>query len=65
MRTVHIGIGHDDDLAVAQAVRVEVVDADPGSQGRDDREDLLVAEDLVEALLSEHARLGTVTKVWK
>ena len=43
---VHIGIGHDDDLVVAQLARVELV-PDAGAQGGDDGLELVVAVDLV------------------
>ena len=42
---------HDDDLAVAQLLDVEVVRADAGAERGDDRLDLLVVEHLVEARL--------------
>ncbi len=45
---VHVGIGHDDDAPVAQAGEVEAV-ADAGAQGGDERLDLVVGEDLVQA----------------
>jgi hypothetical protein len=39
---VHVGVGHDDDLAVAQLLGVELLLADAGAQGADDGADLLV-----------------------
>ncbi len=45
---VHIGIGHDDDAPVAQAGQVEVI-ADAGAEGRDERLDFVVPQDLVQA----------------
>ncbi len=45
---VHVGIGHDDDAAIAQARQVEVI-ADAGAQGRDQRLDFVVGQDLVQA----------------
>jgi len=49
VRTVHVGVGHDDDLVVAQPGRVEIVLADAGADGRDHRTDLIVAQHLVVA----------------
>ncbi|KAF5038800.1 hypothetical protein DSECCO2_550550 [anaerobic digester metagenome] len=49
VRPVHVGIGHDDDLVVAQTRKVHVVLADAGTHGRDESLDLLVLEHLVEA----------------
>jgi hypothetical protein len=40
MRAVHVGIGHDDDLVVAQLVQIELVAADPGAKRGDQRADL-------------------------
>ena len=51
VRSVDVGVGHDDDLAVPQAGRVEIVLADAGAQGRDHRPDLLRREHLVDARL--------------
>ena len=44
---VHVGVGHDDDLAVAAFFHVEIV-ADAAAQGADDRANFLVAEHLHE-----------------
>ena len=49
MGAVDIGVGHDDDLVVAQLVGVELVLADAGAERGDQRADLLGAEHLVEA----------------
>jgi len=53
VRAVDVGIGHDDDLVVAQPRDVDVVlvvaAADPHAERRDDGLDLLVLQDLVEA----------------
>ena len=49
VRAVDIGIGHQDDLVIAQLRDIEVLDADAGSQGRDHGPDFLVAEHLVVA----------------
>ena len=46
MAAVDVGIGHDDDLVIAQFVEIEFV-ADAGSQCGDDRLELVVAVDLV------------------
>ena len=48
MGAVHIGIGHDDDLVIAELIGVELV-PDPGPQSRDDRLELVVAVHLVGA----------------
>lgn len=45
MGPVHIGVGHDDHLVVAQPVEVELI-ANPGPEGGDDRSQLLVVEEL-------------------
>ena len=47
MRAVDVGVGHDDDLVVAQLAEVEIV-ADAGAQGGDQRADLLAAQHPVE-----------------
>ncbi len=49
MGAVHVRVGHDDDLVVAQLREVEVVAADAGAEGGDERADLLGGEHLVEA----------------
>ena len=49
MRAVDVGVGHDDDLVVAQLLDVEVVAADAGAQRRDQRAHLLAGQHLVEA----------------
>ena len=49
MRAVDVGVGHDDDLVVAQLVGVELVAADAGAERGDQRADLLAAQHLVEA----------------
>ena len=41
MGAVDVGVGHDDDLVVAQLVDVELVLADAGAQRGDQRADLL------------------------
>ena len=46
MAAVHIGIGHDDHLVIAELVKVELL-ADAGAQGGNDRLELVVAVDLV------------------
>ena len=49
MAAVDVGVGHDDDLVVAQLVGVELVAADAGAERGDQRADLLAAQHLVEA----------------
>ncbi len=49
MRAVDVGVGHDDDLVVAQLLDVEVVAADAGAHRLDQRADLAAAEHPVEA----------------
>ncbi|CDC74301.1 uncharacterized protein BN503_00904 [Oscillibacter sp. CAG:155] len=46
MGAVHIGIGHDDDLVIAELIEVELL-ADAGAQRRDDGLELVVSIDLV------------------
>ena len=49
MGAVDVGVGHDDDLVVAQLVDVEFLAADAGAQGRDKGSDLGGTQHLVEA----------------
>ena len=49
VRAVDVGVGHQDDLAVAQFRYVEVVLADAGAERRDHGADFLVAQHLVVA----------------
>ena len=49
VRAVDVGVGHEDELAVAQLGGVEVVLADAAAEGRDHGADFLVAEHLVVA----------------
>ena len=49
VRSVHVGVGHQDDLAVAQLGRIEVVLADAAAQRRDHGADFFVAQHLVVA----------------
>ena len=49
VRAVDVGVGHENDLAVAQLRKIEFLGADAGAEGLDDLEDFLVAEDLVQA----------------
>jgi hypothetical protein len=49
VRAVHVGVGHDDDLAVAELGGVEIVLADAGAERRDHGADFLVAQHLVVA----------------
>ncbi len=48
METIHVGIGHKDDLLVADLADIVVLFPDSRSQGRDDDLDLLVLQHLVE-----------------
>ncbi len=47
VRTVHVGVGHEDQLAVTQLGGIEVVLADAGAERGDHGADLFVAEHLV------------------
>ena len=49
MGTVDIGVGHDDDLVVAQLADVEIIAADAGAKRGDERADLGGGQHLVEA----------------
>ena len=49
VRSVDVGVRHDDDAVVPHLAGVELVLTDAASQRRDDRADLFVAEHLVEA----------------
>ena len=49
MGSVHVGVGHDDDLAVAQAGDVEIVLADAGTERGDHGADFFVPQHLVVA----------------
>ena len=49
MRAVDIGVGHDDDLVVAELGEIELVMADAGAERGDQRADLLAPQHLVEA----------------
>jgi hypothetical protein len=51
VRAVHVGVGHEDDLAVADLGGVEVVLADAAAQRGDHGADFLVAQHLVVARL--------------
>ena len=48
---VDIGVGHDDDLVVAHLAEVELLGAEAGADGRDQRADLQVAQHAVDARL--------------
>src|SRR6185312_15394107 len=54
---VDVGVGHDDDLAVAALVHVEVV-TDAAAQRADDRADFLVAQHLDEVGLLDVQQLA-------
>ena len=51
VRAVHVGVGHQDDLAVAQLGSIEVVLADARAQRRDHGANFFVAQHLVVARL--------------
>ena len=57
MRAVDIGIGHDDDLVIAELLEVELV-ADARAERRDDGLELVVAVDLVGARLFDVQHLA-------
>ena len=57
MRAVDVGIGHDDDLVVAQLRDVEL-GADAGAEALDDGLELVVADDLVDAGLLDVEHLA-------
>ena len=48
MRAVDVGVGHDDDLVIAQLVDVELIPADAGAERHDQRADFLRRQHLVE-----------------
>src|SRR5215471_6389958 len=51
MRSVNIGVRHNDDAVIADLLNVEVVPTNASPQGRDEHLDFLAAEHLVEARL--------------
>ena len=51
MRSVHVGVGHDDDAVIPQLGDVEIFRADAAAECRDHRLDFVAAEHLVEARL--------------
>src|SRR4051812_40596658 len=50
MRAIHVGVGHENDLVIADALDGELF-LDAGADGGDDRPDLFVGEHLVDARL--------------
>ena len=50
VRAVHIGIGHDDDLVIAELIDVELI-ANARAERNDQRIELVVAVDLIDARL--------------
>src|SRR3989337_161137 len=46
MRAVDVGVGHDNDLVIAQFFEVEIVNSNSTAKGRNHRADLLVLQDL-------------------
>src|SRR3569623_1693619 len=59
MRAVDIGVGHDDDLVVAQLLDVEIVAADAGAHRLDQRADLAAGEHAIEARALDVEDLAT------
>ena len=51
VRAVDVGVGHDDDLVIAQLADIEIVDADSGAERGDHQPDFLGRKHLVEARL--------------
>ena len=51
MRPIHVGVGHDDNLAIAEFGEVEIVLADARSQRGDQGANFLVPQHLVKARL--------------
>ena len=51
VRSIHVGVGHEDDLAIAQLAGIEVVFANAGAHGRDHGADFFVTQHLVVARL--------------
>ena len=58
VRSVDVGVGHDDDAVIAQLRNVEVVAADAAPERRDHGLDLVAAEHLVEARLLDVQNLA-------
>src|SRR4051794_10655590 len=48
VRAVDVGVGHDDDLVVAEFGDIEIAGADTGTEGRDHQADFLGGQHLVE-----------------
>src|SRR6202041_240626 len=59
VRAVDVGVGHDDDLVVAQLLDVEVVPPDAGAKRGDQGADLLASQHLVEARALDIEDLAT------
>ncbi len=51
MRTVHVGVSHQNDFVVTQFARIEIFFTNAGAERGDQRLDLAVAEHLVKARL--------------
>ena len=49
MRSVYIGISHDDDAMIADLLNIKIVAANTSPEGRDEHLDLLAAEHLFQA----------------
>ena len=48
MRAVHVGIGHDDDLVVAQLLDIKLIPANAGAQCGDQVADFLTGQHAIE-----------------
>ena len=57
MGTVHVGISHDDNLVVADFIKVKVL-ADAGTERCDNRLEFLIAEYLIESGLFDVQHLS-------
>ena len=53
MRTIYIGVSHDNNLRVAQLLNSEVLLSDSGSKRRNDVNNLVVLEDFIEPRLGD------------
>jgi hypothetical protein len=47
MRAIHISVGHDDDLVIAELRRIEIILADPGAERGNHGGDFVVGQHLV------------------
>ena len=58
VRSVHVGVGHDDDAVIPELGDVEIFRADAAAERRDHRPDLVVAEHLIEPRLLDVENLS-------